>query len=95
MMSILTKLLLLYALAALCELAAAIWYPQHTFAATFPIASLIGSALAIFIGGGIFPLVLWALVRFRLKAADGPMLLWALLIVAFAYFQHYEYAHHG
>jgi hypothetical protein len=45
-----------------------------------------GGAVALFGGAGLLPLAAWALYRFRSRYAMWPMLSWAFIGIALAYF---------
>ncbi|HVB58918.1 MAG TPA: hypothetical protein VNE63_21130 [Candidatus Acidoferrales bacterium] len=57
--------------------------PAYTFGA------LVGRAIAVFVPAGIIPVVVWAFFKFKAENASGPLVLWAVLSVAFAYFENY------
>jgi hypothetical protein len=94
-MSILLKLLLLFAFAALCELALVLMFPGTKLGSDpllIFIARLVGAAIAVFVIGGLVPVIVWAFRRFAKASANAVMIVWALLIAGFVYFQYYDLA---
>jgi len=55
----------------------------------FAITGFLGSAFAPFIIGGVIPFILWAITGFKRSAGNQMMVVWAGLILLFAWFQFY------
>jgi hypothetical protein len=55
----------------------------------YTLGALLGRAIGVFIPTGIIPVVVWAFFKFKAERAAGPLVLWAVLGVAFAYLQDY------
>jgi O-antigen/teichoic acid export membrane protein len=94
-MSILLKLLLLFAFAALCELALVLMFPDTKLGSNpllIFIARLVGAAIAVFVIGGLIPVIVRAFRRFAKASANAVMIVWALPIAGFVYFQYYDLA---
>jgi hypothetical protein len=98
-MSIKLRLFLLFAFTAVCEFVFVLMYPgqfspnlrsPHWLIAG---ATFFGAAVGPFIVGGAIPFLYWAIRRFRRESAGSVMIVWALLIGLFVYFQYYGYAH--
>jgi hypothetical protein len=53
---------------------------------TAAVSKAVGGAAALFGGAGLLPLAGWALYRFRSRYAMWPMLSWAFIGIALAYF---------
>jgi hypothetical protein len=55
----------------------------------YTLGAFVGRAIGIFVPSGIIPVVIWAFLKFRAERAAGPLVLWAVLGFAFAYFENY------
>src|SRR5262249_48975274 len=85
------KLLALFGLSAAAEVAINIAAPgsvwQSDIHPVFAFAGFMGWAFAPFMGGGAIPFILWAITGFKRSAGNQMMVVWAALIVLFAWFQ--------
>lgn len=50
------------------------------------VGAAIGAGLALFVIGGLLPIVIWAFRRFRAEAAGGPLYAWAIIMFVCALF---------
>jgi len=87
------KLLALFGLSAAAEVAINVAVPgsvwQSDIHPLFAITGFLGSAFAPFIIGGVIPFILWAITGFKRSAGNQMMVVWAGLILLFAWFQFY------
>jgi hypothetical protein len=56
------------------------------------IARLIDTALAVFVIAGLIPVIVWAFRGFARTSANAVMIVWAILIAGFVYFQYFNLA---
>ena len=64
----------------------AVTSPFSTGLNTAGLGNAFGSAVLLFVGAGFFPVLGWAFYRFNLRRAMWPMLSWAFIGIALAYF---------
>jgi len=85
------KLLALFVLSAAAEVAINIAAPgsvwQSDIHPVFAFAGILGSAFAPFMFGGVIASIVWAITGFKRSAGNQMMVVWAALIVLFAWFQ--------
>jgi len=92
------KLLALFGLSAAAEVAIGVaapgkvWPPDAGPITAF--GSLLGTALALFTVGGLFPFTLWAITGFK-RVGNPVMVVWAVLIVLCAWLHYKAHVHHN
>jgi hypothetical protein len=55
----------------------------------YPLASIFGAAVGLFLVSGLIPIVVWAFRRFRTEKARGPLYAWFVLLFIFGFIVAY------
>jgi uncharacterized membrane protein YhaH (DUF805 family) len=55
----------------------------------YPLGSIIGAAVGLFLVSGLIPVAVWAFRRFRAENASGPLYAWLALLVIFGFMVAY------
>jgi hypothetical protein len=53
------------------------------------VGAMIGGGLVVFVGGGVLPMLGWAIARFRASRAVAPLLFWLLIGCGLAFLSDY------
>jgi hypothetical protein len=53
--------------------------------------SILGRALGAYVVSGVFPIIVWAFFRFRLRSAAGPLVSWGFIGALFCYTSYVGY----